>query len=213
MKITRWASSLVGREDEVERKTWVGEKNLSPIKQLLKRGHIVWREHVHIQARMHTLYNQLHELWCFGSAKKEEIGGHTICPPACVCIAYASLDVLCMSCYAISMSKLYSGAAFRHRQHRRLFPPISYSGLCIDTLIYIPSRHSQRRHKLKRYERRATQPQVNWHAAKGIYFIDLFIVLSDLHKSILDKFTAQNFIYPSWRLFNSVIFQRPEVIK
>lgn len=131
MKITRWASSLVGREDEVERKTWVGEKNLSPIKQLLKRGHIVWREHVHIQARMHTLYNQLHELWCFGSAKKEEIGGHTICPPACVCIAYASLDVLCMSCYAISMSKLYSGAAFRHRQHRRLFPPSHTPGFAL----------------------------------------------------------------------------------
>lgn len=80
-------------------------------------------------------------------------------------------------------------------------------------LIYIPSRHSRPRRKLKRYERRATQPQVNWYEAKGVYFIDLFIVLSDLNKSIPDKFTVRNFINQMWRLFNGVIFQRLEIIK
>lgn len=80
-------------------------------------------------------------------------------------------------------------------------------------LIYIPSRHSWPRRKLKRYERRATQPQVNWYEAKGVYFIDLFIVLSDLNKSIPDKFTVRNFINQMWRLFNGVIFQRLEIIK
>lgn len=40
-----------------------------------------------------------------GQKNKKEIGGYSVCLAACVCTAYAWIDVLCMSCYAISMSK------------------------------------------------------------------------------------------------------------
>lgn len=70
-----------------------------------KDWHTVRHESVHIRARMHIQSDPSACGSLAGQKNKKEIGGYSVCLAACVCTAYAWIDVLCMTCYAISMSK------------------------------------------------------------------------------------------------------------
>ncbi len=101
MNMTLWASSLVRRDDdEVERKRerekdWERERGREknfPIKKLSKKGTLSDANTcTQGQECTYSTNSQLHDglVVPWQCKKKKEIGGYTICLPACVCIAYA----------------------------------------------------------------------------------------------------------------------------
>lgn len=99
--------------------------------------------------------------------------------------------------------KAYSAAVFLRRQ-RTYFFPFHIAGFALTTDIY--SIMSQQRHKLKWFDRRATQPQLNWHTAKHGYIVqNCFINLSAENKFKVHTWLIWRI---QWTFFKGMIFQR-----